>query len=122
MSNIPSLEDQIYAIAKYHVLNLVNTTLLLENWEDRDFERRYLSYIKDFIEIRKVVEANNLTLQKLTDGLKSISSKKSIKTKEKLIDSLIGRVKMYTPIDRSLGKCQRFCRLEMRRQYGKIQY
>ncbi|MCL2156302.1 MAG: hypothetical protein FWH53_11600 [Leptospirales bacterium] len=59
------LKDFIYLYAKQYHSNLVKVTLAVENWNDQDFDKRYLRYIQEYIKCRDILlnkDAENIEI------------------------------------------------------------
>ncbi len=102
MTEIPTLEVQVYTIAKKYIEKMAQMTLLEENWNHADYERRYLTYLKDYAQLRKLIEEKNLSLEKLEFGLEKIMTDRSSKTNNDLTDSLLAAIEEEVKINRPI--------------------
>jgi len=48
----------IYQFSKIYFKEAVNETILIENWEEGDFDSRYVEYAKVFLDLSKCFEEN----------------------------------------------------------------
>ena len=83
------LKDQIYLIAKHYLSHQVNNTLLKENWRNVDYDRRYLTYLKDYEQLRKILDEKPFSEVEFIEIIGKLTKKQNAELRQKLLDLLL---------------------------------
>ncbi|GEM_PF-4367695 len=85
-----NLAEKIYYYTNHYHYDNVKCVLARENWAEKDFDVKYVDYVKDFIKFFEQIEKFKLTSkERCIEALEKIKQKRIEETYEFLSDELI---------------------------------